>query len=125
MKELLCLILLLPMLAANAAGSATSSYSQKALFKNWSLSRCIAKAYPNGPIVDDAEITAAAYLELSDVPIEAFDEVKRLVDKYLARPYDGSVKSPYHTMKCIDLFYGKELDALWRKYAKGVTEKRR
>jgi hypothetical protein len=105
--------------SSSAAGteSATQSYSQTVLLKNWVLSRCLAKATPSKPAKDDAQLTASAYLEFGNLPIEAYDEGESLVDQYLKRHYSGVINGNYNTMKCIDLFHGKELDALARKYA--------
>jgi hypothetical protein len=102
--------------SAVATESATQSYSQATLLQNWVLSRCLAKAYPSKVAKEDAQLTASAYLEFGNVPIEAYDEGERLVDQYLQRHYSGVVKGPYNTMKCIDLFHGKEVAALVRKF---------
>lgn len=103
-----------------AAESATQSYSQPALLQNWVLSRCLAKAYPSKAAKEDAQLTASAYLEFGNVPIEAYDEGERLVDQYLRRHYSGVIKGQYNTMKCIDLFHGREVAELVRKYTGGT-----
>lgn len=103
---------------ASADESATRSYSQKVMLKNWVLSRCLAKAYPSEQAKDDAQLTASAYLEFGNAPIEAYEQGELLVDQYLKRSYSGSIKGPYNTMKCIDLFHGKELENLARKYGR-------
>lgn len=103
-----------------AAESATRSYSQPTLLQNWVLSRCLAKAYPSKVAKEDAQLTASAYLEFGSAPIEAYDEGERLVDQYLRRHYSGVIKGQYNTMKCIDLFHGKEVADLVRKYTGGT-----
>jgi hypothetical protein len=112
------LAMLFMVTAALAAKDTPESYSQKILLKNWALSRCLSKAYPSEISKNDAEITAGAFLEFSKFSLDANEKAEALVDKFLAKKYDGSVKSNYNTMKCIDLFHSKELDDLARRYTK-------
>ncbi len=84
------------------------------IFKNWVLSRCIAKAYSADATKRDAEISASAYLEYGFSSIEMYEKGEMLVDEYLARNYSGSIDGKYNTMKCIDLFHSQALDALSR-----------
>lgn len=102
----------------HAQQNAIKHYSQNVLFKNWVLSRCLAKAYSSDESKKDAEVTASAYLEFGKAGIEAYEKADVLVGKYLATTYDGSVHSSYNTMKCIDLFHSRDLDSLAKKYAK-------
>jgi hypothetical protein len=102
----------------HASESTPESYPQKILFKNWTLSRCLAKAYPSPISKDDAEATASAFLEFSKFSLDANEKAEVLVDKFLSKKYDGAVKSNYNTMKCIDLFHSKELDNLAKMYVK-------
>lgn len=97
--------------------SATSTYSQKTLLKNWALSVCLAKVAKNAEFKEDANATAGAYLEFGRQPIEAYDALRELVDRYVRRQYSGSVPSEFNTMKCIDLLNSKELEALAGKWA--------
>jgi hypothetical protein len=111
------LLVLAQPVAARGAGARASKYSQATLLKNWALCRCLAKAYGPGAPADDAEKSAAGYLEFGKAPIEAYEEATKLVEKYSGLSYGGSVKSDYDTMKCIDLFHSKELDELAKRYA--------
>src|SRR3990167_9386983 len=89
----------LAMSMAQAQQSAIEHYSQNLLFKNWVLSRCLAKAYPSDESKKDAEATASAYLEFGKAGIAAYEKAEILVDKYLSAAYDGSVHSSFNTMK--------------------------
>jgi hypothetical protein len=93
-------------------------YSQKTLLKNWALSRCLGQVYADAKAKEDANATASAYLEFGHQPIEAYEALSALVTKYVNRNYASSVGSDLNTMKCIDLFHSKELDALTSKFAK-------
>ncbi|HEY0491406.1 MAG TPA: T6SS amidase immunity protein Tai4 family protein [Telluria sp.] len=92
-------------------------YSQKVLLKNWALSRCLGQVYSNGQAAEDANATASAYLEFGRQPIEVYEALNVIVDKYVNKKYSGSVHTEFNTMKCIDLFHSKELDTFSRKYS--------
>ena len=97
---------------ASAHMSLTEHYSQEMLLKNWALSRCLAKSYGDKTVRDDANATASAYLEYGKQPIETYNQLDGLVDKYVSLAYGGSVKSDFNTMKCIDLYHSQELQEM-------------
>lgn len=101
-----------------AQPSEAATYSQKALLKNWALSRCLAHVYSDARTKADADATASAYLESGRQPLEAYSALSELVNKYANRQYAGSIKSEFNTMKCIDLFQSQELDKLAGKLSK-------
>ncbi len=98
--------------------SMTKKYSQKTLLKNWALSVCLAKISKDVSERDDANATASAYLEFGRQPIEAYDALRELTEKYAKRKYDSVIKSELNTMKCIDLFHSEELDNLAGKLSR-------
>ena len=91
---------------------------QVEILKKWTLSRCLSQAAANTPAGDDAAKTASAYLEMGHAMIEVYEKLDAMAKEYLTRTYTGSVKSPYDTMKCIDLFESPELDRIARDVAK-------
>ena len=98
--------------------SMTETYSQKTLLKNWALSVCLAKIAKDAVAREDANATASAYLEFGQQPLEAYEELGKLAERYANRKYGGMVKSDFNTMKCIDLFHSKELDRLAGKLSR-------
>jgi hypothetical protein len=98
-------------IGAGCASRQANPPGQEQPLKNWALSRCLAKANPNEHGGDDAARSAAAYLEMSQVGVEVYEKLDGLVDTFLKRTYTGSVKSDYNTMKCIDLYQSKDLQA--------------
>jgi len=121
-KSLLAIATLASLALARAAtgpteASVTAAYSQKTLLKNWALSVCLAKVAKSTDVKDDANATAGAYLEFGKQPIEAYDALRALVDRYAQRKYSGAVQSEFNTMKCIDLLHSKELEVLAGKWA--------
>ena len=102
---------------AYADESVTKNYSQKTLLKNWALSRCLGQVYTDGKTKEDANASASAYLEFGRQPLEVYETLSHLIDKYANKKYAGSVHSSFNTMKCIDLFHSKELDELASKFS--------
>lgn len=104
--------------AGQQPGSATASYSQKTLLKNWAVSVCLAKVAKSQEAKEDANATASAYMEFGKQPIEAYEPLRELADTYSKRVYGGAVQSEFNTMKCIDLMHSKELEALAARLSK-------
>ena len=104
---------------ARAQSGDASKYSQKTLLKNWALSRCLGQVYSDPKTKEDANATASAYLESGRQPVEAYDALSELVNRYANQRYTGSVKSEFNTMKCIDLFHSRELEELTSRLSKG------
>ena len=118
MKSRIATISFITLILAQApihAQHMTAKYDQKTLLKNWALSVCLAQVAKDEKTAEDAGITASAYLEFGHQGIEAYEELRKLVSKFKNLKYDGSVKSEYNTMKCIDLFHSKDLDQLTSK----------
>ncbi len=96
--------------------------NQIKLFKYWALARCgatLSKQAGSAALEEDWSNTAAAYLEYSTVPLEANEAAQALVEKFLkTTTRSGSTGGSYESMKCIDLFNSKELDALASQYIK-------
>lgn len=100
------------------AHSATATYSQKTLLKNWALSVCLARIAKTQDAKDDANAAAAAYMEFGKQQMGAYEALRELVGRYAERTYAGAVPSEWNTMKCIDLLHSQELDALATRLAR-------
>jgi hypothetical protein len=87
------------------------------LFRNFILSQCIARAYPNSEVACEARSASAGYLEFGSLPIEAYEEAILLVEKTLSVPYLSKNGRPLHIMKCLDLSTAQSMNDLIRKYA--------
>lgn len=90
--------------------------SQKAIFNNWLIDRCIGKIDSESKLMDDAFKSAAVWLELSKLPVEAFNEGDILIEEYLRLKLDGSVKSNYNVLKCTLLLSSGEAISIFDKY---------
>jgi hypothetical protein len=99
-------------------GSGPVPYSGAEYLKNFALSVCISNAYKSAEVTKDSKDAAAGYFNLGSFPIEAYEEAEALGKTFLAKKYRGIHGGKLTLMKCIDLFYSKELARLIRKYNK-------
>ena len=95
------------------------TYSDMDMLKNWALSRCIGAITKDKATRDDAYATAGAYFEFAEYSLETYGEIKEIVSRYVRKKYSGSIPSEFNTMKCIDMYHGKELD----EFVRTVTER--
>ena len=103
----------------------TARYSEQTLLKNWALSRCIGQAFGNQQTRQDAYNSASGYLEYGQAPIEAYDDIGKLITIFLAKKYAGSIPGTFHTMECIDLFHSKALADVVGKYSQAKAKVKR
>ncbi|KOC88084.1 T6SS amidase immunity protein Tai4 family protein [Winslowiella iniecta] len=105
-----------PLQAISVVPLSPDDFSQKSIFNNWLLNRCIGKIEPESKMMDDAFKSAAVWLEFSKLPTDAFNEGDGLVEKYLKLNFDGSVKSDYNVLKCTLLASSHEATSLFEKH---------
>jgi|HubBroStandDraft_6_1064221.scaffolds.fasta_scaffold84896_2 hypothetical protein len=98
-------------------------YSDAELLQNWTLARCLSRAFPGSPLEPDAAAAGAGYLERGSVEADAYTESARLADRFLSRTYASQSGQPLQTMKCIDLLHSAELDSIVKRYAKKIRRK--
>lgn len=49
---------------------------------------------------EDASASAAAWLEASELPVEAFNKADTIITQALKTPVGGTAKSDYRVLKC-------------------------
>jgi Type VI secretion system (T6SS), amidase immunity protein len=92
-------------------------YSQVELLRNYAMARCLSQAFPGSALEPDATASAAGYLERGSVNADAYIEIAKLADTFLARKYPSQSAQPLQTMKCIDLFQSKDLNLVVKRFA--------
>ena len=112
-RMLLLLISLITSCADAEQQNSVNIADQKNIYKNWVLSRCLSYILPNKEAKQDALNTASAYLELSVLPVEVFLNSEPLIQVFLKRKYQGSIKGTFEIKKCVDLYNSSELDKLY------------
>lgn len=105
------LALALLMIAAPLTGAQRVDLeAQRALLKDWTLSRCIGRGLGPGRTRDDAYASAAALLERGAYEIDAYNRLDAIIDAQLAKRYGGSVPADFVMLKCLDLYHSPALD---------------
>ena len=90
---------------------------QNKIYDNWLISRCIGEFTDSESTRQDAFRTASAYLEFSQLPIEAFDSSEVLIHQYLQKKSSGSVPGSYNTLACLSLPTSEQAKNIFKKYA--------
>lgn len=98
--------------AGTSAPAAASGDEEASLLTRYTLSQCLAAAYPDTTIERDARAASGGYLEFGNLPIEAYEEATALAREAAARTYNGKHGEPLHAMKCLDLLDSPELEGL-------------
>ncbi|RTF21737.1 hypothetical protein D9B84_09725 [Serratia marcescens] len=112
---------LMPLLLGSHVALAENSLnalSQEALYKSWLTSRCIGKSTDSERTKQDAFRSASAYLELSKLPMDAFEQGEKLAEQYANKNSQGSVQGTYHTLDCLSLQNASEVEAIFKHYSK-------
>ncbi|EPW3922190.1 hypothetical protein CIW64_14210 [Enterobacter cloacae] len=101
MKRLLLIVLALNTSAVYAQTLPdVSVFSQQQIFENWVQNRCIGKIAESKSLKDDAEASAAAWLEASDLPAENFEKADKMIISLLKEKVGGTAPGHYQVLKC-------------------------
>ncbi|KJQ38908.1 T6SS amidase immunity protein Tai4 family protein [Enterobacter bugandensis] len=101
MKRLLLLVLAINASAVYAQNlPAVSAFTQQQIFENWVQNRCISKIADSTSLKNDAEASAAAWLEASDLPPENFEKADKIIDTLLKEKVGGTEQGDYQVLKC-------------------------
>ena len=101
MKRLLLLVLALNASVVYAQTLPdVSAFSQQQIFENWVQNRCISKIADSKSLKDDAEASAAAWLEASNLPAENFEKADKVIVSLLKEKVGGTEPGNYQVLKC-------------------------
>ena len=95
-----------------------ASFKQSDIFQNWLQSRCIGNISPDTELRHDAFKSAAAWLEVSQLPVGAFNEGDTLIDNALKIKLSGSTGGEFKVLKCSLISQSKEAKEIFNKYSK-------
>lgn len=112
----LMLFIVLPAIAAQTLPE-INSFSRQQIFANWVQSRCLGKIADSASLKDDANASAAAWLEASTLPVEAFEEADTVIDRQLKENVGGTGVGEYQVLKCTLI---ADSDAIHKLYGKNA-----
>lgn len=95
-----------------------TTFSQHDIFNHWVETRCISRAFNNADITKDANVSAAAWLETSSLPVDAFNEADKLIDAELKVKLSGSVDGDYNILRCSLIANSKTAGEIFKKFSK-------
>lgn len=94
------------------------SASEEELFRNFTFSICIGAAYEGASEKMESNVAQAAngYREYSNISLEAYEEARSIVNKWIKKDYSSKHGGQVEIMKCIDLYNHIELKQIFEKY---------
>lgn len=95
-----------------------NSFSQQGIFNNWVQNRCISKIADSESLKNDAMVSAAAWLEASNVPAELFEEADKTIDNQLQEKIGGSLPGEYQVLKCTLIANSEAINKIYDKGTK-------
>jgi len=92
--------------------------SEKRLFRNFSFSVCIGMAYEGESEKLSSNVNKAAngYREFGNISLDAYDEARSIIQKWLKKDYRSKHGGQIELMKCIDLYNHIDLVNIFNKY---------
>lgn len=101
MKKPLLFVLAFVASAANAQTLPDiSTFSQQQIFENWVQNRCIGKIADSKSLKEDADASAAAWLEASNLPADNFEKADEVIVSLLKQKVGGTEPGHYQILKC-------------------------
>ena len=119
MKNLLAFLLVMTSSVVCAQMlSKVKTFSQQQMFSNWVQNRCIGKIADSESLKNDAKVSAAAWLEASNVPAEFFEEADKAIDHQLQEKIGGSLPGEYQVLKCTLIANSEAINNIYGKGTK-------
>jgi len=109
---LVCIILM----QSACVNKGTKITKEELYFKNFAISICIASSYKYEEIKKDGSESANGYREMGRMGLDAYEELRTLVDNWRNKDYSSLEGVQVKMPKCIDLYNSSELNALYKKY---------
>jgi hypothetical protein len=114
----LTLVFSASLLATAKEPSHPITYDEPTLLRNYALSQCVARAYNDVAVVEDGKAAAGAYLEAGHVGPDVYGDIVKLVEAKLRENYPGKSGDQRQLMKCIDLYWARDLQRIVAKHAR-------
>jgi len=89
---------------------------EQVLFENFIFSICLGTAFNDTKVAVDTNKAANGYMQHGNMPIEAYEASRVVVDSWLDKEYLSKSGGQIQIMKCIDLFRSQDIKVLYEKY---------
>lgn len=84
------------------------------LFQYYAQTSCLATAFTEGEIYDQAVSALNGYREFGAMPLEAYEELKEPIQQWLKKDYATKVGKQNNLVKCIDFAESEQVTEIFR-----------
>jgi hypothetical protein len=85
-------------------------------FRNYVLGSCLGAAFSGTDAAADLNKALIAYMELGNMPLEAYQELRELNKVWLEKDYSSKHGRQVNSMKCFDMYNSAQVLELYKKY---------
>lgn len=87
------------------------------LFQHYAQASCLATAFTEGEIYDQAVSALNGYREFGAMPLEAYDALIKPIQQWLQKDYATQAGKQNNLMKCIDFAESELVTKIYQGYA--------
>lgn len=125
LKRLVSAISAAALIACTAqADMAFKHQSGMTLFQHYAQASCLATAFTEGEIYDQAVSALNGYREFGAMPLEAYEELITPIQQWLQKDYATQAGQQNNLMKCIDFAESELVLDLYRVHSAGLDAQR-
>ena len=110
------IILFFGLYLAACATQKPTAVKEKEYFKKFALAMCFGKSFKHNKLQKDVGRSLNGYREYGRMDLEAYEELRHLVDLWRNKDYSTKDGEQIHIPKCLDLYESKDLDILYQKH---------
>ncbi|GAB2907476.1 T6SS amidase immunity protein Tai4 family protein [Rheinheimera gaetbuli] len=93
------------------------------LFQHYAQASCLATAFTEGEIYDQAVSALSGYREFGAMPLEAYDALIKPIQQWLQKDYATQAGTQNNLMKCIDFAESELVTEIYHGYAAELPDK--
>lgn len=90
------------------------------LFQHYAQASCLAKAFTEGEIYDQAVSALNGYREFGAMPLEAYEELNTPIQQWLQKEYATKAGKQNNLMKCIDFAESELVTDIYHVHSAGL-----
>ncbi|MEW5682217.1 MAG: T6SS amidase immunity protein Tai4 family protein [Pseudomonadota bacterium] len=121
LKRLVSVISVTALIACTAqADMAFKQQSGIKLFQHYAQASCLATAFTEGEIYDQAVSALNGYREFGDMPLEAYEALIEPIQQWLQKDYATKAGKQNNLMKCIDFAESELVTDIYHVHSAGL-----
>ena len=94
------------------------------LFQHYAQASCLATAFTEGEIYQQAINALNGYREFGEMPLEAYEELTAPIQQWLQKDYATQAGKQNNLMKCIDFAESELVVDIYRVHSAGLDTQR-